>query len=362
VDHQIDGRVFDSAPVCAGAQKQVSDASTLTDQSVGGLTSDDLPTLDKTSTFVVRAPGMQDDHLRLRAVGHVLDRVEKSLLVLVDTGAQISLIRTGLIPDELFETAGKPVHLMTASQQPLRGGKRIVKLELIFSGFCEKSGEAVTVKAPCHLFEADISDDVIVSYTWLGERGIDVSPRRHGILCQDGTTRVWVPGIPAPDANPPVVPLMIRRTSTKPKYALDLFSGTGSAGSVLQAHGFQVVSVDVDPKWKPTHQVDVMTWDYAAAYVPGHFDIVVAAPPCTEFSRALTTRARCLDQALRLVKKALEIVEYFRPATWWLETPAHGVLAKSEFMAGFPYVDCDQCQFSDYGYQKPTRLFGTEHL
>ena len=59
--------------------------------------------------------------------------------------------RTGLIPDELLETAGKPVHLMTASQQQLTGGKRIVKIEMIFSGFCEKSGEAVTVKAPCHL-------------------------------------------------------------------------------------------------------------------------------------------------------------------------------------------------------------------
>ena len=48
-----------------------------------------------------------------------------------------------------------------------------------------------------------------------------------------------------------------------------------------------------------------MTWDYAKAYDPGTFEIIVAAPPCTEFSRALTTRPRNLNQALALVRKTL---------------------------------------------------------
>ena len=62
------------------------------------------------------------------------------------------------------------------------------------------------------------------------------------------------------------------------------------------------------------------------------------------------------------MRKALEIIEYFQPAKWWLETPATGLLAKSEMMAGYPYIDVDQCQFSDFGYQKPTRFFGSDHL
>ena len=111
--------------------------------------------------------------------------------------------------------------------------------------------------------------------------------------------------MPASNGAQAVVPVMVRRTSTKPKRALDLFSGTGSAARVLQAHGFRVVTVDCDPKWRPEHCVDILTWDYAAAYVPGDFDIIVAAPPCTEFSKALTTRLRCLDHAFRLVGKAL---------------------------------------------------------
>lgn len=158
-------------------------------------------------------------------------------------------------------------------------------------------------------------------------------------------------------------PVQIRRTSsTDKKLALDLFSGTGSAAKVLRAHGYHVVTIDCDPKWEPTHVVNVLEWDYKAKYPAGTFDVVVAAPPCTEYSRALTTRPRDLEKADALVRKALEIVEFYRPRIWWLETPATGLLAKSELLAKFPYVDCDQCQFSDFGYQKPTRFFGSDHL
>ena len=153
-----------------------------------------------------------------------------------------------------------------------------------------------------------------------------------------------------------------RLTDPKPRMALDLFSGLGSATRVLQAHGFQVESVDNDPRRKPTICENILTWDYEAAFVPGTFELVVASPPCTEYSRALTTRRRCLAEADALVRKALEVIEYFQPAKWWLETPAHGLLARGELMAGYPFVDCDQCQFADYGYQKPTRFFGSEHI
>ena len=52
------------------------------------------------------------------------------------------------------------------------------------------------------------------------------------------------------------------------------------------------------------------------------FDIVVASPPCTEYSAAKTTGVRKEEElADPLVKKALEIIQYFSPPVWWLETP-----------------------------------------
>ena len=277
-----------------------------------------------------RAPGMQDDHLRIAAVGHVSEETRPKVLVLVDTGAQISLIRKGLIPSGEMQPMSNPIRLLTASKQLLRGGEKQVKVDLIFNGVCEDTGEEVQVVAPTLLCEAEISDDVIVSYTWLGERGFEISPRKHGMLCQVGDTRIWVSGLPAPEQNPTLVPIQVRRTSVQEKLALDLFSGTGSATRVLQSHGYRVISVDHDSKWEPTLQKDVLTWDYRnEGFPPGAFEIIVAAPPCTEFSLALTTRPRCLGPALELVEKTLEIIRYFQPDRWWLETPATGKLAKA---------------------------------
>ena len=132
-------------------------------------------------------------------------------------------------------------------------------MDLIFSGLCEGTNEPVTVRAPCNLYEADIVDGVIVSYTWLGEKGFDVSPRRHGISCGDEQGRIWISGVPSSGVCSSVIPLSIRHTSVQPKRALDLFSGTGSATKVLRAHGFDVVTVDIEKKWMATHPVDILT-------------------------------------------------------------------------------------------------------
>ena len=87
---------------------------------------------------------------------------------------------------------------------------------------------------------------------------------------------------------------------------LELFSGTGSIGRAFAARGWEVVSVDLDPKFQPTICCDVMELDEAAL---GHFDFVWASPVCTEYSRALTKRPRNLEAGDRLVLRTLEIIQ-----------------------------------------------------
>ena len=87
---------------------------------------------------------------------------------------------------------------------------------------------------------------------------------------------------------------------------LELFSGTGSVGKVARAMGYEVVSVDRD--MPATHQCDIMNWDYEQ-YEPKHFDVFWASPPCTEYSRALTTRPRDIEGANKIVQKTLDILE-----------------------------------------------------
>ncbi len=54
---------------------------------------------------------------------------------------------------------------------------------------------------------------------------------------------------------------------------LDLFSGSSSAGSAFAAAGWEVVSLDSDPKIDATSHEDILKWDYTA-YTPGHFDAI----------------------------------------------------------------------------------------
>ena len=108
---------------------------------------------------------------------------------------------------------------------------------------------------------------------------------------------------------------------------LELFSGTGSVGKAFKDLGWEVVSVDNCGEFAPDILTDILQWDYAAAYPPGHFEVVHASPPCTQYSRARTTGPpRDLEGADRLVQRALDIIEYFEPRYWWLENPATGLL------------------------------------
>ena len=105
---------------------------------------------------------------------------------------------------------------------------------------------------------------------------------------------------------------------------LELFSGTGSIGRAFAASGWEVVSVDLDPKFQPTICCDVMELDEAALR---HFDFVWASPVCTEYSRALTKRPRNLEAGDRLVLHTLEIIENLRPRWWAFENPQTGLPA-----------------------------------
>ena len=67
--------------------------------------------------------------------------------------------------------------------------------------------------------------------------------------------------------------------------ALDLFAGTHSFTKVAQDLGYEVISLDCDPKSGATITADILEFDYKI-WPPGHFDFIWASPPCTTFSIA----------------------------------------------------------------------------
>ena len=80
-------------------------------------------TSNEPSTRVVRAPGMVDDHLRIRAVGRVSGELQPVVLILIDTGAQVSLVRKGADPAGRIRVHEQPHPFANGRQtSPPRGG------------------------------------------------------------------------------------------------------------------------------------------------------------------------------------------------------------------------------------------------
>jgi len=152
---------------------------------------------------------------------------------------------------------------------------------------------------------------------------------------------------------------------------LELFSGTGSIGKVCEKLGWNPISVDLE--LPATHECDVMDFDYKQ-YPKDYFSIVWASPPCTEYSplkncwlgrknnRTGETLTRELLEEKRkesdkLILKTLEIIQYFNPEVWFMENPQRGQLKDRDVVKDIPFYDVTYCMYSDWGYEKKTRIW-----
>lgn len=136
---------------------------------------------------------------------------------------------------------------------------------------------------------------------------------------------------------------------------LELFSGTGSVSKAVGDLFTEIVSVDILPTFNPTIKTDILTWNYRS-YPTGYFDTIWASPPCTEYSTAKTRGVRNLELADSIVRKTLEIIEYFKPTMWFIENPQTGLLKSRGIMDGLPYYDVNYCQYG-LPYKKTTRIW-----
>ena len=133
---------------------------------------------------------------------------------------------------------------------------------------------------------------------------------------------------------------------------LELFSGTGSVGTVAKDMGWSVVSLDLKGA---DINCDILQWKYKK-YPVKYFDFIWSSPPCIEYSIAKQTGVRKIEEANKIVIKTLEIIKYFKPRIWFVENPQTGLLKQQEFMKGLPFFDIDYCKYG-MPYRKRTRLW-----
>ena len=143
---------------------------------------------------------------------------------------------------------------------------------------------------------------------------------------------------------------------------LELFSGTQSFSKAMRRGGHKTMTVDILPLFKPNVCVNILEWNYKI-YKPGVFDVIWASPPCNEYSKAKTRGARNLPLADSLVRKAFEIIDYFKPKIWIVENVGTGLLVDrmNSIRPGLNQYFVDYCAYGAL-YRKRTVLWSNIKL
>ena len=144
------------------------------------------------SLHAVRRVGRERQlHLKVRAL---CGEVEKVFDVLVDTGAQVSLVKAGLLPPECLTDSRKPVRLKVANGQYMVGGSKEAAIGLQFVNHRELSrpdlGKEILLQR--RFDEAEMDWDMIVGYDFMMETDSGVLPAQASMTLYQDDQLSWL--------------------------------------------------------------------------------------------------------------------------------------------------------------------------
>ncbi len=141
------------------------------------------------------------------------------------------------------------------------------------------------------------------------------------------------------------------------KLCIDLCAGLGGFSRAFKQQRWEVVTIDVERKHKPTILADVRYLPLREGLEP---DALLMSPPCQRFSIACPEfPKKGIKLALEIVGACLEAVVSLKPKKWAMENPR----GRLRWFIGKPkqtirYSDYDK----DFPTKKPTDVWGTIQL
>jgi hypothetical protein len=145
---------------------------------------------------------------------------------------------------------------------------------------------------------------------------------------------------------------------------LDLFCGLGGfSQAFVESERWAVTTVDIEERFEPDRVADV--FDLRPSDFDVEFDVVLASPPCTQFSTAGNHDAWDFDthepqtaaarDAVALAHHTVGLIRGVSPRYWFLENPQ----GRLRWFLGRPTGEVTYCQYGR-PYMKRTDLWG-EH-
>jgi hypothetical protein len=100
----------------------------------------------------------------------VVDGRKYPLRALLDSDAEVNIIRTGIIPHQTLQHDSQPLTLKGADDTCLKGGNLCVIGVSEVVGNDKESQRNVHVQCAIHMYEANITVQAIISYKWLADK------------------------------------------------------------------------------------------------------------------------------------------------------------------------------------------------
>ena len=124
----------------------------------------------------------------------------EEVTALVDTGAEICLVRRGLLDGDYFKMSEKPIALIAANGQQLSCGDREVEMILQARAENPVNMEKALVEVPVKAFEAAIDYDLILAYEWLAKYDLLLYAKANALIVLGKPAR-WIWGVNAQRAK-----------------------------------------------------------------------------------------------------------------------------------------------------------------
>ena len=143
---------------------------------------------------VVHTPHGDERQLHLK-VRVRCGREEKVVDVLVDTGAQVSLVRRGLFKEELLQPSRRPVRLKVANGEIMGGGthEATISMEFWEHERLNRPDQAKRSTLSGNFYVADITDwDMIMGYDFMVANAIGALPHRATLVREDDECLTWL--------------------------------------------------------------------------------------------------------------------------------------------------------------------------